>query len=398
VPAVPAPPYALPIADPAPAPTPAPGATPVPTESGTLRLTDLLREEPASTAACWQRQDGSFCRRVYEWTGSQGLADFVGSGWLFRPAAILLILVIAVVARRLLHRLIGRLAQRAAEGTVPGVLQRGKAGTFLEPSPLLSERRKQRADTMASVLKSVTTGVVFTMAGLMILAELGLDIAPLLASAGILGVALGFGAQTLVKDFLSGIFMILEDQYGVGDVVDLGEASGSVEAVGLRVTRVRSVEGTVWYVRNGEVLRVGNMSQGWARAVLDIQVAYDADVAQVRAVLERTAHALFEDEEWRELVIEEPEVWGVEALSADAIVVRLVLKTLPLKQWDVAREMRQRVKAALDAEGIETPFPQRTMWLRTEGPGRDAGAAAADSGGPTSPASAASTPPAPPRS
>ena len=135
-------------------------------------------------------------------------------------------------------------------------------------------RRVQRAATMGTLLKSIVSGVVFTVVTLMFIAELGYDIAPLIASAGIIGVALGFGSQALVKDFLSGIFMIFEDQYGVGDVVDLGEASGTVEAVSLRVTRLRDVNGTVWYVRNGEILRVGNMSQNWARTVLDVTVGY----------------------------------------------------------------------------------------------------------------------------
>jgi moderate conductance mechanosensitive channel len=326
---------------------------------------------------CWNAEQGQYvCKLVYGWTSNEWLAQF--SEWLVaKPLTILLILLVALVGRAVLHRTIRHLAERAAGGTVPGVLQRGRASALLEAS-LLSERRRQRAETMGSVLRSVTTGVVFTIAFVMILSELGIDIAPLIASAGILGVAFGFGAQTLVKDFLSGIFMILEDQYGVGDVVDLGEASGVVEAVGLRVTRLRSVDGAVWYVRNGEILRVGNMSQGWARAVLDVQVAYGADLDRVRAVLQETAHELWEDPAFRDLVLEEPEVWGVEALSADAVVVRLVIKTVPLKQWDVAREMRRRIKIAFDRHGIEIPFPQRMVYVHTEGPGKDAGAPSAN--------------------
>src|SRR6187200_2366728 len=202
----------------------------------------------------------------------------------------------------------------------------------------VSTRRVQRAQTMGSLLKSIVSGVVVAVAATMMLSELGVDIAPIVASAGIIGVALGFGSQTLVKDFLSGIFMIFEDQYGVGDVVDLGEASGTVEAVSLRVTRLRDVNGTVWYVRNGEILRVGNMSQNWARTVLDIGVAYSEDLARVRRVLMEVAHDLWEDEEFKGLVIEEPEVWGVEALSPDGVTVRVTLKTAPLEQWSVARE------------------------------------------------------------
>ena len=170
----------------------------------------------------------------------------------------------------------------------------------------------------------------------MVLAAARPRLAPIIASAGIVGVALGFGAQNLVKDFLTGIFMILEDQYGVGDVVDLGEATGTVEAVGLRVTRLRDVNGTVWYVRNGEIMRVGNQSQNWARAVLDVTVGYDADLDKVQKILQEEATAMFEDERFHDVIIEAPEVWGVERFDKDGAVVRVVLKTAPLEQWEVA--------------------------------------------------------------
>jgi small conductance mechanosensitive channel len=222
---------------------------------------------------------------------------------------------------------------------------------------------------MGSVLKSAASFAIFVLAGLMVLSELGLDLAPLIASAGIAGIALGFGAQNLVKDFLAGVFMIFEDQYGVGDVIDTGEATGSVEAVGLRVTQLRDVDGVVWYVRNGEVIRIGNKSQGWARAVLDIGVGYGEDIAMVRTLLKEVADTLWRDPEWAELVVEEPEVWGVEAMGPDAVLVRVAVKTQPLEQWKVARELRERIKAAFDERGIEIPFPQRTVWMRTEGPG-----------------------------
>ena len=282
-----------------------------------------------------------------------------------RPLSIVGLIVLGLLLRWLLSRLIDRLTSQAAEGTVPGVLQRAKAHQmFLEANPVAAERREQRARTMGSLLKSITTGVLLTIVLFMIVAQLGYNIAPLIASAGIVGVALGFGAQSLVKDFLSGIFMILEDQYGVGDAVDLGEATGTVEAVGLRVTRLRDVNGTVWYVRNGEILRVGNMSQNWARTVLDIPVAYDEDLTRVRTVLGELAHELWEDEEFRGDIIEEPEVWGVERLEPDGVVVRVVLKTAPLEQWNVAREMRERIKDRFDALGIEIPRPQRVIWHR----------------------------------
>jgi small-conductance mechanosensitive channel len=305
----------------------------------------------------------TFCGWVVERTGNEQLGAFA-DWFVAKPLQILLIIFVAWVVRAVVNRAVTRLADRAAEGTVPGVLARRKTVSFLEGvSPLLSERRRQRTQTMASVLKSIATGVVFTVAFVMILAELGIDIAPIIASAGILGVALGFGSQTLVKDFLSGIFMILEDQYGVGDVIDVGEASGSVESVGLRVTRLRDLNGTVWYVRNGEIIRVGNKSQGWARAVIDVAVAYEEDVGRVRDLLKAAAHELWEDEKWRDLILEEPEVWGVEALSVDSVVIRVVVKTQPLKQWDIARELRAQIKRKFDEHGVELPVPHRSMFL-----------------------------------
>ena len=235
----------------------------------TLRTTlDLIRLRSCVD----DRGESSFCDWVYDVTGNRWLAE--STDWLLaKPASIIAIIVLAVLMRTVLHRIIRRLAHRAAEGTVPGVLAKGAGHKFLEASPLLSERRKQRAETMASVLRSVTTGVIMSVALLMVLDVIGLPIGPLLASAGIVGVAVGFGAQTLVKDFLSGIFLILEDQFGVGDLVDTGLGTvGTVEAVGLRVTRLRDGSGVVWYVRNGEILRVGNHSQGEASEREDARV------------------------------------------------------------------------------------------------------------------------------
>jgi len=301
------------------------------------------------------------------------LADYT-EGWAHVTGSILLVLVLAVVARWLLHRVVDRLVRRAETGVLPDRIQWLGSDNY-------QQRKVQRARTMGSVLKSVVSIVVFVIAALMVLSKLGQNIAPLLASAGILGVALGFGSQSLVKDFLSGMFMLFEDQYGVGDVIDVGEASGTVEAVSLRVTRLRDVNGTVWYIRNGEIPRVGNMSQNWARTVLDVGVGYHEDLAKVRRVLEEIAHDLWENDDFRGLIIEEPEVWGVEALTPDAVTMRVTLKTAPMEQWHVAREMRERIKARFDYEGIEVPFPQRVVWNRTELPaerGPDAGSTTPD--------------------
>lgn len=272
------------------------------------------------------------------------------------PGKVALIVIIASVLRWLAHRFINRLTGRAAKGAVPGVLSKTKAGVFLSDLRAgANERRRQRAETMGSLLRSIATGTIWSIAFVMILGVFGLPIAPLLTGAGVAGVALGFGAQTLVKDFLSGIFMILEDQYGVGDVVDVGEASGTVEAVGLRVTRLRDVGGTVWYVRNGEILRVGNMSQEWARTLLDVTVAYDADLDEVERILREEAMRLFTDSTYSDVIIEEPEVWGVDSFAREGAVVRTALKTAPMHQWEVGRALRSRVLRRFDEAGIRIP-------------------------------------------
>jgi small conductance mechanosensitive channel len=287
------------------------------------------------------------------------------------PARIVLIVVLAVVLRALIYRAIRRLVTGAAEGSVPVVLRplHDRARSRLhEASPLLSERRRQRAETIGSVLRSITSLLVFGVAGAMVLAELGFDLGPIIASAGIVGVAVGFGAQNLIKDFLNGMFMILEDQYGVGDVVDAGEATGTVEAVGLRTTRLRDVQGTVWHIRNGEIVRIGNKSQGWARALLDIPVAWDTDVQQVQDVVKTAADSVWQDDDWSDKVVEEPEVWGLEDIGSAGLVVRLAVKTAPLEQWKVARELRRRVKASLDEAGILVGVPLSSVRPHAEVP------------------------------
>ncbi|GAA2115015.1 mechanosensitive ion channel family protein [Nocardioides bigeumensis] len=278
--------------------------------------------------------------------------------WLVgKPLRVLAMFVIALVVRWFTHRAIDRFVRSAEDGILPQRLSKisvrgvslGDALSLDDPG---TTRRVQRAQTLGSLLKSIASGVIFAILFVTILAEVGVNIAPILASAGILGVALGFGAQSLVKDFLAGIFMIFEDQFGVGDSIDLATVSGTVEAVTLRVTRLRDVNGTVWYIRNGEILRVGNQSQNWARTVLDIPVVPSTDLVKVRAVLQEVAHDLWLDEDFTGVVLEEPEVWGVQELTSEAMTVRLTLKTAPLSQWRVAREMRERVKARFEHEGI----------------------------------------------
>lgn len=292
---------------------------------------------------------------------------YLWHGFVGRPLLVVLLILLGFVVRWLLDRLIDRAIRHAEQGVLPDRVAHLAPG---DPT-----RRVQRARTLGSLLKSIVSGVTIVVVATMILSEF-VDITPIVASAGILGVALGFGAQSLVKDFLSGTFMIFEDQYGVGDVVDLGDATGTVEAVGLRVTRLRDVNGTVWYVRNGEIVRVGNQSQNWARTVLDVAVTHREDLTHVRQVLQDVAHDVWDDEDFKDVVIEEPEVWGVESITPDGVTLRVTLKTAPMEQWRVAREMRARIKTRFDHEGIEMPQrPQaQTPAAETERPGTSGGA------------------------
>jgi moderate conductance mechanosensitive channel len=331
-----------------------------------LATTPAGAAEAATDGPC--AADETICNAVFDVTGNQTLADY-SDVLIGKPLVLLWLLVVAVVIRWVAHKAIDRVVSRAERGVLPD-----------RANLVVTERRRQRAQAIGSLFKSVVTGIIVAVAVTMMLSEVGVDIAPIIASAGIVGIALGFGAQSLVKDFLSGVFMIIEDQYGVGDQVDLGEAIGTVEAVTLRITRVRDVNGTVWYVPNGQIMRVGNQSQNWARTVLDVNVAYHEDIARVRRVLSEVAHDLWEDEDFKSQVIEEPEIWGVQALAVDGVTVRVVLKTTPGEQWAVARELRQRIKARFDHAGIAMPFPQRVVWTRTDagtrsGAGSDAGAA-----------------------
>jgi len=218
-----------------------------------------------------------------------------------------------------------------------------------------AERSAQRARTIGSVLRSIASVVIGTAAAVMVLAEFNINLSPILASAGIVGLAVGFGAQNLVRDFLSGMFMLLEDQYGVGDIVDVGVASGEVEAVGLRITTLRDGNGTVWYVRNGEILRVGNKTQGYAIAVVDLPVGHSADLDQATALIGRVAAERVAGEDIAPDVLEPPEVLGVERVVTEGITLRLTVRVNPGKQFAVQRALNAAITSALDAAGVPRP-------------------------------------------
>ncbi|MBM9508370.1 mechanosensitive ion channel family protein [Streptomyces sp. KK5PA1] len=268
------------------------------------------------------------------------------AGWLSGGLRIVLILLIALVLRNVVRRTITRLIDRMNRGAAAA------ANTTLGGLLVNAERRKQRSAAIGSVLRSVASFLILGTAALTVLSVLQINLAPLLASAGVAGVAIGFGARNLVTDFLSGVFMILEDQYGVGDVIDAGVASGTVIEVGLRVTKLRGDNGEIWYVRNGEVKRIGNLSQGWATAVVDVQVGTDEDLDRARRVIAATAEELAKDDPWDEKLWEPVQVLGLTSVSAESVVIQVQAKTMPGESAGVARELRWRIKRAFDEAGI----------------------------------------------
>jgi small conductance mechanosensitive channel len=229
---------------------------------------------------------------------------------------------------------------------------------------LISERGEQRAESIGQLLRSAGTFAIWAIATITILAQFNIDIGPLLASAGVASVALAFGAQSLVKDYFNGIAMIIEDQYGIGDVVDLGPAIGTVEELTLRVTRVRDANGVVWYVRNGEVLRVANRSQGWTMAMVDIPVAYDEDLDRVADVVGAVGRGMMDDPAYDAMLLSAPSYAGVESVTGDAVMVRVVAKAASNEQITSSRAIREHVKNAFDREGIRVP-----VMMRFPGPG-----------------------------
>jgi small-conductance mechanosensitive channel len=391
---------------------------------------------PTTLTASCGGSPGIACRLVWDVTHNGQLAS-VAANFLAGPVHLLLrvvyVIVLALIIRAVLHRLINRITERAADTILPqfrngvasslvpsmllgrrrhadetaaggaaavdqaatvahGSLTRAEAAAVEEAEnsvpaqsrtqdadagdghaahrgaeashadiaaeaarterALLAERRHQRVRALGSILRSAASVTIFSIAGVVILGDLGINLAPLLASAGVVGIAIGFGAQNLVRDYLSGIFMLLEDQYGVGDVITVGDATGTVETVTLRITRLRDVHGIVWHIRNGAIEQVGNESQGWARAVIDFPVPYEADLATIRTILSDAAGTMWNEPPWRSVMLEEPEVWGAVEVSSTEVTMRVVVKTAPLRQWEVEREMRARVKAALDTADI----------------------------------------------
>jgi len=281
------------------------------------------------------------------------IAGFLTGPWGI-PLRVVAILVVAGLIRLVLQLVIRRTVNRVVSGVKK---KQNVADTReIQASPVAAARVIQRTRALGGVLSSAVTTLVVLVALVLMISAIDPNATgafSLITAA--LGAGLGFGAQNVVRDVLNGIFIVAEDQLGVGDVVDLGQATGVVEAVGIRVTTVRDVGGTLWYVRNGEILRVGNMSQGWARVILDLAVPYDADLETMKERMLATAIEMRADPKWKRMMIEQPEIWGIESISAESIVVRLVVKTRSGAKDEVARELRARIKKTLDAMGLRLP-------------------------------------------
>lgn len=296
------------------------------------------------------------CQVAWDITHSEHAARFAKT-YLTGPAQVVVrvgfVVVLALVVRYLAGRLITRISTRAANAPEG---RNGRAYSLLG-----GERRQQRAAALGSVLRNAASMTIFTIAAFIVLGDLGLNLAPVLASAGVIGIAIGFGAQNLVQDFLAGIFMLMEDQYGVGDVITIDTVSGTVEAVSLRITRVRDVNGVIWHIRNGTIAKSGNESHGWARAVVDFPVPYNVDINEAQVLMEQAAAAMWQEDEWQGIILERPEVWGVQKVTNAYVAVRVIARTQPLRQWAVGRELRQRLMVAVSdlvaAAGSALPEP-----------------------------------------
>jgi small-conductance mechanosensitive channel len=274
---------------------------------------------------------------------------------------ILATLAVGAIAWVISYRAIDRVTEAAVKRAMTDrpAANRNTDSTTELTDAIMGQRREQRARALGQLLRSISAFIIGGITLLVVLTQLGMDIAPLLASAGVIGVALGFGAQTLVKDFLSGIFLVLEDQYGPGDVVDLGSAIGTVEEVGLRITRLRDASGVVWYVRNGEILRVGNRSQGWTLAIVDVPIAYDEDLDRVRRLVEKIGRQMDADSSYDAVLLGTPTYAGVESVSGDAMFIRVTARSAPDQRLVAERAIREQLKLAFDQTGIRMPILAR---------------------------------------
>jgi small-conductance mechanosensitive channel len=321
----------------------------------------LAATDPAALAEACGDNTGWFCERVFEWTGSKAWAR-AAEWFVAKPLSILLVVVVAgvvaMVVRRMISRSMNQLFSVSSEKkhNRKGKLRR-RTSEVLLASGDTSVRTEARLETLTAVFRSIGTALVWFLALFFTLEVLGISLGPLLATAGIVGVALGFGTQTMVRDFISGFFIVAEDQFGVGDTIDVGGgAKGVVERITLRATHIRDPEGTMWHVANGQIVKVANKSQEWARALIDVVLPYDADISAVSDVMQEVADTIQSDPEWSTKITERAEIWGIQEFDSDGVHVRMVIKTEPAAQFGVLRELRARMKETFDERGISFAY------------------------------------------
>lgn len=294
---------------------------------------------------------------------NDAFANWLASFWTQNQTLIriVLVLVFALILRAVLLASV----RRIVTGVVTGV--RGKsAAKVVSESPVEKARVVQRTKTMGSVLSNFITWTITIIAVIQVLGELGVAVGGLIAGAGIIGAAIGFGAQSLVRDLITGLFIVFEDQYGVGDIVDLGEVKGSVEAVGLRVTQVKDFEGTLWYVRNGEISRVGNKSQGWSRVVLDLAIDLNTDRAKATATLLAAAAEVQASPAYSASIVSDAEVWGVHTFNGDEVVLRLVMQVDHKVQDEIARALREAALTQLKKSKISLSSGKNAIFVNLQ--------------------------------
>lgn len=272
------------------------------------------------------------------------------------------IVIIAIVAW-LVQRLIRRFIKRVVVGLQGDIAQRRLSNirrrtprALLNTGKHATVRRAQRAETIGSLLRSISAVIITVIAAFAIIKQFDAAasaVRPLITSATVLTAVIGFGAQNIVRDFLAGVFIVVEDQYGVGDVIDVGRASGTVEFVSLRITSMRDADGRLWHVPNGEIKSVGNLSQQWSRALLEFRLDLDTDIPTAIRLMKRTADEMWQDTAYSGIIIEEPEIWGPEKVDAGGILIKVAVKTRPLEQWQVSRTLRSRLKRAFDEAEIK---------------------------------------------
>jgi len=316
--------------------------------------------EAEQSTACTE-PSGWVCDTLYSWTNNETLAEVVAV-LIERGLPVVLILLGGWLVTRAVKRAIDHFTQRLGR---PDLRDVGKDPTISVEAEEL--RAKARAETLAVVLRSVALISIWALTALLAMGQLNINLGPLIAGAGIVGIAVGFGAQSVVRDFLSGVFMMIEDIYSVGDDIDFGKGRGTVETISLRSTSIRTRQGVVWNVPNGKIDFVANYSQLWARAQIDVEVPYNCDLRQAMAIITAAGEEMWSDPEWGgDELSEPPEVKGVQSLGESGILIRVRAKTRPSVQWRTERELRLRIKEALEEAGIETPFPHRTVVIRQE--------------------------------